>query len=124
MVEIDYRLLKEITDYCNLNNMSDIDKEINRMLRCGFNIEKYGMSPFEIPRKQEVAPKEDETVKEAPKVNIEVQKEEEVKPKRGRPRKKKEEPKEEETKPSIKEEPIKDDEPKKVVKRKVRIIKG
>ena len=43
---INNKLLEEIKEYCELNNIEDIDKEINRLLRIGFNIEKYGVSPF------------------------------------------------------------------------------
>ena len=43
---INDKLYQEIKEYCELNNIEDIDKEINRLLRIGFNIEKYGTSPF------------------------------------------------------------------------------
>ena len=43
---INDKLYQEIKEYCELNNIEDIDKEINRLLRIGFNIEKYGVSPF------------------------------------------------------------------------------
>ena len=43
---INDKLYQEIKEYCELNNIEDINKEINRLLRIGFNIEKYGTSPF------------------------------------------------------------------------------
>lgn len=43
---INNKLMEEIKQYCELNNIEDLDKEINRLLRIGFNIEKYGTSPF------------------------------------------------------------------------------
>lgn len=43
---INNKLYQEIKEYCELNNIEDINKEINRLLRIGFNIEKYGVSPF------------------------------------------------------------------------------
>lgn len=39
---IDSKLLKEITSYCKLNNIEDIDGLINKMLKVGFDIEKFG----------------------------------------------------------------------------------
>lgn len=45
---INNKLLEEIKQYCELNNIENIEKEVNRLLRIGFNIEKYGTSPFNI----------------------------------------------------------------------------
>lgn len=35
----------EIKLYCEANNITDIDKFILKILRTGFNVEKYGMKP-------------------------------------------------------------------------------
>lgn len=43
---INNKLLKEIEEYCLINNISDVNKEINRILKIGFNIVKYGNTPF------------------------------------------------------------------------------
>lgn len=43
---INKKLLQEIEKYCELNGFVDIEKKINEMLRIGFNIERYGDSPF------------------------------------------------------------------------------
>ncbi len=43
-MNIDKKLLKEINEYCKLNNVVDIDGLINKMLKTGFDIEKYGPS--------------------------------------------------------------------------------
>lgn len=42
---INNKLLKEIKEYCQLNEIEDIDGLINRMLKQGFTIEKYGSLP-------------------------------------------------------------------------------
>jgi hypothetical protein len=36
---------KEIKEYCNLNNISDVAGFITQCLLIGFNVQKYGMSP-------------------------------------------------------------------------------
>ena len=33
---------QEINDYCKLNNIDDIDSLISKMLKVGFDIEKFG----------------------------------------------------------------------------------
>lgn len=76
---INSKLLKDIIEYCNVNNIQDINNEINRLLRIGLNVDKYGMSPFtptpnidekdEI--KQEVKPKQSRTRK-SKNVNVEA----------------------------------------------------
>ena len=45
-MEIDSKLLSEIEEYCKYNDISDIEKEVNFLLRKGFNMEKYGSVPF------------------------------------------------------------------------------
>lgn len=44
---MDKKLLKEIRDFCILNNIQDIDKTIDDCLRKGFYILKYGLSPID-----------------------------------------------------------------------------
>lgn len=41
---IDKKLLSDITDYCKLNDLN-IEELVNKILRDGFMIEKYGKSP-------------------------------------------------------------------------------
>lgn len=38
-------IVKEIKNYCRINNISDVDGVINKCLIQGFNILKYGISP-------------------------------------------------------------------------------
>ena len=40
------KIKKEIEDYCNLNDINDVDKFILDIIKTGFNIEKYGNAPF------------------------------------------------------------------------------
>lgn len=39
---MDSKLLKEIESYCKMNDIDDVDGLINKMLKVGFDIEKYG----------------------------------------------------------------------------------
>jgi len=39
-------LIEEIKEYCQLNKIDDVDIFINKILRQGFNIEKFGSVPF------------------------------------------------------------------------------
>ena len=77
---INNKLLEEIKEYCELNNIEDIDKEINRLLRIGFNIEKYGVSPFSFVQTEKMKEYIDENpikeninkVEETPKKKIRI----------------------------------------------------
>ena len=44
-MKFDERLLSEIREYAVVNNIEDSDKLVNDLLRIGFNIKKYGLSP-------------------------------------------------------------------------------
>ena len=57
---IDNELYLEIVQYCQLNDITNIEKEINSMLRKGFSIVKYGSSPFEKMREQQNLPIQDD----------------------------------------------------------------
>ena len=46
-MNIDAKLLDSISQYCALNDIGDIEKEVNRLLQIGFNVERYGNSPFD-----------------------------------------------------------------------------
>lgn len=70
---IDEKLYKEIKEYCILNNIENVEKEINRLLKIGFNYEKYGNSPFY--KKQNIEENDIEVVEER------VEKQEEIKEK-------------------------------------------
>ena len=44
---MDDKLIKEITEFCYLNDIEDVEKQINACLRKGFDILKYGTSPID-----------------------------------------------------------------------------
>lgn len=44
---MDDKLIKEITNFCKLNDIEDVEKQINACLRKGFDILKYGTSPID-----------------------------------------------------------------------------
>lgn len=44
---MDDKLIQEITNFCKLNDIEDVEKQINACLRKGFNILKYGTSPID-----------------------------------------------------------------------------
>ena len=84
-MKIPKKLKDEIWEYCRLNDITDIDSFILNSTQQGFNIEKYGTTPFKIGGKEpEVIEKEVvkvvtattevEIIKEIP-VEIEVIKE-------------------------------------------------
>jgi hypothetical protein len=68
-MDIPKKLQDEIWDYCRLNEIPNIDEFTNKMVGNGFNIEKYGNSPFgsETPE-PEIIEKEviKEIIKEVP----------------------------------------------------------
>lgn len=83
-MKIPKKLKDEIWEYCRLNDITDIDAFILNSTQQGFNIEKYGTTPFKIGGEPEVIEKEVvkvitattevEIIKEIP-VEIEVIKE-------------------------------------------------
>ena len=83
-MEIPRKLKDEIWEYCRLNDITDIDAFILKSTQQGFNIEKYGTTPFKIGGEPEVIEKEVvkvitattevEIIKEVP-IEIEVIKE-------------------------------------------------
>tara|TARA_R110000868_G_scaffold354522_1_gene615827 strand:- start:5494 stop:6084 length:591 start_codon:yes stop_codon:yes gene_type:complete len=58
-MKIPKKLKDEVWEYCRLNNITDIDAFIIKSTQQGFNIEKYGTTPFKIGGKElEVIEKE------------------------------------------------------------------
>ena len=58
-MEIPKKLKDEVWEYCRLNDITDIDAFIIKSTQQGFNIEKYGTTPFKIGGKElEVIEKE------------------------------------------------------------------
>jgi hypothetical protein len=49
-MEIPNKLKEEISQYCNVNNIENVDTFIVRMLKQGFNIEKYGLLSPGVPK--------------------------------------------------------------------------
>lgn len=73
IVNVPQELLDQIWDYCNLNNIEDIQKFTVNILKQGFSVEKYGTSPF--GAQKEIVEKE--IIKEVEKiveVTVEVEK--------------------------------------------------
>lgn len=53
------KLYNDILNYCKINNIEDIDTEINNILQIGFNVVRFGMTPFNnAPRMVSEPPKE------------------------------------------------------------------
>lgn len=84
-MKIPKKLKDEVWEYCRLNDITDIDAFILKSVQQGFNIEKYGATPFKIGGKESeviekevvkviTATTEVEIIKEVP-VEIEVIKE-------------------------------------------------
>lgn len=78
---ISQKLKDEIWDYCRMNDITDVNGFIQRMVQQGYNIEKYGTAPIDLtPEVKEVEKiVEVEVIKEVVKeVPVEVIKEVEV----------------------------------------------
>jgi hypothetical protein len=67
-MEINKKLLKDITQYCEYNNIEDVENEINKYIQIGFNVIRFGTAPF-----QEFNDKPKKFKKESPKKNEEVE---------------------------------------------------
>lgn len=91
-MEINKKLLKDITQYCNLNEIENIEEEINKYIQIGFNVIRFGTAPFQ-EYQEEVVIKKQKTVKnkkeeissektEYIKEEIIQESEEEIKPKK------------------------------------------
>jgi len=66
-MEVDKKILAEIREYCSLNGIKDVRGVVDSCLRDGFNILKYGTSPFGNIKPVEATEKPKEAVSE-PKV--------------------------------------------------------
>lgn len=61
-MEINKKLLKDIIQYCNLNEIENIEEEINKYIQIGFNVIRFGTAPFQ-EYQEEVVIKKQKTVK-------------------------------------------------------------
>jgi hypothetical protein len=76
-MKLNKKLKDEIWDYCRLNDITDVDKFIERMTQQGYNVEKYGNTPVDLtPEIKEIEKiVEVEVIKEVVKtVEVEVDK--------------------------------------------------
>ena len=63
-MELPKNIKDDIWDFCRLNNITDLDSFVLKLVQIGFNIEKYGNAPYSV--KPEVIEKivEKEVIKE------------------------------------------------------------
>ena len=45
-MEVPKNIMNQIWEYCRLNNITDIEEFTIKMVKQGFNVEKYGSTPF------------------------------------------------------------------------------
>ena len=113
-MELDKKLIKDISSYCKANDIEDVEGMVNAMLKKGYMVTLYGESPF--TNNQEIT---EEKKSDEPK-------DEEKKPAK-RVRKKKEEPKAEEkvneSDSVVSEEEPKEEEKQITKKRTIKIVK-
>lgn len=64
--EIDDKLFNEFVQFCEINGKEDINSEFIKMFMVGFNIAKYGISPF----KKKPVPMEDMTPPKEEKIEV------------------------------------------------------
>lgn len=91
-MEINKKLLKDITQYCNLNEIENIEEEINKYIQIGFNVIRFGTAPFQeyqeevVIKKQKIVKNKKEEISsektEDIKEEILQESEEEIKPKK------------------------------------------
>lgn len=62
---INDKLYNEIVQYCKINQIDDIKNEINTILQIGFNVIRFGASPFQ----QTIAVPQEEDKNEEVKVS-------------------------------------------------------
>jgi len=82
-MKISKELKREIWEFCHANDITNVEGFIETMVKQGFNIEKYGTSPFDITKQPEVIEKEvikevEKIVEKRVEVPVEVIKEVEV----------------------------------------------
>ena len=91
-MEINKKLLNDITQYCNLNEIENIEEEINKYIQIGFNVIRFGTAPFQeyqeevVIKKQKIVKNKKEEISsektEDIKEEILQESEEEIKPKK------------------------------------------
>lgn len=69
-VDIDDTLYNEICKYCSMNDIEDVNGFIDKLLRTGFNIEKYG----ELNPKKTTTEKTDKEENKQPNQDYEMRK--------------------------------------------------
>lgn len=62
-IKIPKELYKEIIEYCNFNNIIDIENEIISIIKKGFNLIKYGSSPLFLKQSKNLDKIEEDIVK-------------------------------------------------------------
>lgn len=63
---IEVKIYEEISQYCEFNDITDIDSFINKMVKVGFNIEKYGNKP--IVNKNKIINFEKNSIEDKPQI--------------------------------------------------------
>ena len=63
-IKIPSKLSNEITDYCKVNNIGDVDDFILKVMKKGFDLEKWGDINFTL---EDAAPEIEEKIVELPK---------------------------------------------------------
>jgi hypothetical protein len=66
MEQIDKNILREVIEYCKINNIDNTNEFLNKLVRMGFNFEKYGSTPISNSEKIIEKIVEKEVVKEVP----------------------------------------------------------
>ncbi len=70
MIELDEKIIKNIKDYCILNNIDDVSKYVNTLLKRAFMEEKYGKKPDIFVKQEKENVSTETNIKEEEKVNF------------------------------------------------------
>lgn len=78
-VTLSEKLYQDISRYCQMNNIEDVDTFINKCLMQGYNVVKFGYSPKDNLRREILGIKEPEDLPKEPETQVEDEKKEEKK---------------------------------------------
>ena len=78
-VMLSEKLYQDISRYCQMNNIEDVDAFINKCLMQGYNVVKFGYSPKDNLRREILGIKEPEDLPKEPETQVENEKKEEKK---------------------------------------------
>ena len=78
-VTLNEKLYQDISRYCQMNNIEDVDAFINKCLMQGYNVVKFGYSPKDNLRREVLGIKEPEDIPNESETQVDNEKKEDKK---------------------------------------------